>query len=297
MKPDLAFTPDLEKGGFVKIGKINTHYHLAGKGAPVVFIHGSGPGVSAWANWRLALPELQKDFLVAALDVVGFGYTERPANFTYTTQDWTDHVINFIEALNVGPVNLVGNSMGGGVALQIAKRRPDLIRKMVLMGTVGCEFEITPGLSKVWGYKPGQATMQELLKLFLYNQSQATPELAELRYKASIQPGFQESWEAMFYEKPQPAAPWPHSASQPAKAPLQWRVDELALTDEQIAAIEIPSLVIHGREDRIIPVSNGLKVFNLLKNAELHIFGKCGHWTQIEHKDSFNRLVSDFFKE
>lgn len=285
MKPNLMLTPKLEEGAYVKLNGINTHYHLAGEGEPVVFIHGSGPGVSAWANWRLALPVLQERYLVAAPDVVGFGYTERPENFEYSTDDWVNHSISFIEALGVGPVNLVGNSMGGGVALLIAHRRPDLVKKMVLMGTTGCHFEITEGLAEVWSYKPGKEAMFKLLKLFLYNQAAATEDLAELRYKASIQPGFQDSWEKMFYSKAQGQA-----------HPLQWRVDALALEDNQIAAIKKPTLVIHGREDQIIPVGNALKVFQLLEEAQLHIFGQCGHWTQIEHSATFNRLVGDFFQ-
>lgn len=81
----LAPTPNLEAGDYTAIGGIRTHYHLAGpeQATPIVFIHGSGPGVSAWANWRLALPALQERFQVAALDVVGFGYTERPVGFNY----------------------------------------------------------------------------------------------------------------------------------------------------------------------------------------------------------------------
>jgi pimeloyl-ACP methyl ester carboxylesterase len=284
-RPVLPATPNLTEGAYAEIGGIKTHYHLSGEGPVIVFIHGSGPGVSAWANWRLAMPVLKEHFTVAGLDVVGFGYSNRPDGFDYSTQAWTDHTIKFIEALGVGPVHLVGNSMGGGVALRIASQRPELVNKMVLMGTTGCAFEITPGLAKVWGYRPSPANMYDILKLFLYDQSQATSDLAELRYKASIQPGFQESWEAMFYEK-----------AQPGKAPLQWRVDDLALEDSQIAAINKPALIIHGREDQIIPVNNALHVFNLIQDAQLHIFGKCGHWSQIEHAGEFNQLLTNFFQ-
>jgi pimeloyl-ACP methyl ester carboxylesterase len=284
MKIALSVTPDLTNGSFTEIMGLKTHYHLAGEGPVIVFIHGSGPGVSAWANWRLALPVLQEHYTVAAFDVVGFGYTERKDGFRYTTDDWINHSIAFIEALGVGPVNIVGNSMGGGVALQLAYRRPDLVNKMVLMGSIGCHFTITEGLSQVWQYKPSPDNMLELLKLFLYDQKQATADLADLRYKASIQPGFQESWELMFPLR-----------SEPGLDPLQWKVDELALEDQQIAAIIKPALVIHGREDQIIPVSNGLKIFNLLPDAQLHLFGRCGHWTQIEHAAAFNELVGDFF--
>ncbi|MBN9386583.1 MAG: alpha/beta fold hydrolase [Chloroflexi bacterium] len=286
MKPDLPYTPDLEKGAFAKINGINTHYHLAGQGPAIVFIHGSGPGVSAWANWRLALPVLQANYTVAALDVVGFGYTERPDNFEFSTKDWADHVISFIEALGVGPVHIVGNSMGGGVALHVAYRRPELVNKIALMGTTGCNFTITDGLATVWAYKPSKENSLQLLNFFVYNKAMATPDLAELRYRASIQPGFQESWEKMFY---------PNAKGD--ENPLQWRVDQLALEDEQIASIQAPALVIHGQNDEIIPVANAHKVFELLPTSQLHIFNKCGHWTQIEHAASFNRLLGAFFQD
>lgn len=107
---------------YLNINGISTHYHEAGQGEPVLLIHGSGPGVSAWANWRLIIPRLSNHFHVFAPDIVGFGYTDRPENIEYGVEIWTEHLINFIEKIGKGKVHIIGNSLGGALALHIAKK-------------------------------------------------------------------------------------------------------------------------------------------------------------------------------
>ena len=104
-------------------------------------------------------------------------------------------------------------------------------------------------------------------------------ELAELRYKASIQPGFQEAFASMFPE------------------PRQNGVDALASREEDIRALPHETLVIHGREDRVLPLSNSLTLADWIQRAQLHVFGRCGHWTQIEHAARFTQLVGNFLAE
>jgi pimeloyl-ACP methyl ester carboxylesterase len=263
---------------YLNVNGISTHYHERGKGEPVLLIHGSGPGVTAWANWRLILPKLSENFHVFAPDIVGFGYTDRPENIEFGVETWTEHLISFIEEIGKGPVHIIGNSLGGALALHIARKRPELVGKMVLMGAAGVSFPITNGLDKVWGYEPSVENMKELLEIFAYNQDFATDELAELRYQASIQPGLQEAFSKMFAE------------------PRQEKLDQLALPEEQIKQINHPVLMIHGREDIVVPYKEtSLKFFELLPNSELHLFSKCGHWTQIEKKDEFAQLCEEFF--
>lgn len=262
----------------VNVNGISTHYHEMGEGAPVLLIHGSGPGVSAWANWRLVIPKLAKNFHVFAPDIVGFGYTERPENISYNIELWTQHLIGFIEKISEDRVHIIGNSLGGALALHIVHKRPDLVNKMVLMGSVGVAFQLTYGLDKVWGYEPSIENMKKILEIFVYNKEIATDELAELRYKASIETGFQEAFSKMFPE------------------PRQTHIDKLALTDEQIKSITNPVLLIHGKEDIVIPYKEtSLKLLELIPNSELHVFSKCGHWTQIEKTDEFCQLCENFF--
>ena len=191
-----------EIGLSVDVGGIATNYHRAGDGPPVVLIHGSGPGVSAWANWRLNLDALAEQNTVYAPDVVGFGFTDRPAGFGYGMDAWRAHLVGFADALGLDRFSLVGNSFGGALALSVATTVPDRVDRLVLMGAVGVGFEITEGLDRVWGYQPSLAAMRDLLDIFAFDRTLVTDELAQLRYQASIRPGFQESFAAMFPRAP-----------------------------------------------------------------------------------------------
>lgn len=263
----------------INAGGIQTNYHDVGTGSPVLLIHGSGPGVSAWANWRLTIPTLAEKNRVIAPDMVGFGFTDRPESIKYSMNIWVKHAVDLLDALKIDKVSVVGNSFGGALALGLAIYHPERIDKLVLMGSVGVKFDITDGLDKVWGYEPSIQNMKELLDIFAHNRELVTDELAELRYHASIRPGFQESFSSMF------------------PAPRQQWVDAMSFTDAQIAALDNETLIIHGREDAVIPFDNALKLFDLIEGSQLHGFGQCGHWTQIEHAETFNRIVSDFLAE
>lgn len=263
----------------VQTGNFKTNYHDYGTGDPVLLIHGSGPGVSSWANWSKVMPRLSARRRVLALDMLGFGYTERPDGISFSMDIWTKQVVDFLDAMRLDKVDVVGNSFGGALALSLAINYPDRARKIVLMGSMGVTFPITEGLDTVWGYQPTPDNMFELLNLFVFNKALATKELAQLRYDASIQPGFQESFSAMFPE------------------PRQKSVDALAKNQDRISGIDKPVLIIHGRDDKVIPVEASYKIFSLIDDAQLHIFGKCGHWTQIEHTDKFVALVDNFLEE
>jgi 2-hydroxymuconate-semialdehyde hydrolase len=267
--PEIANTIDA--------GGVATNYHDRGQGRPVMLIHGSGPGVTAWANWRLCLPVLAEQYRVIAPDMVGFGYTERPAGITYKLDMWVRHTVDFLDALGLEQVDLVGNSFGGALSLALTIRHPARVRRLVLMGSAGVPFALTPGLDAAWGYQPSVENMRKLLDLFAYDRTLVTDELAQLRYEASIRPGFQEAFSAMF------------------PAPRQRWIEMLASPDDDIRAIEHQTLIIHGREDQILPLSSSLRLFELIDRAEMHVFGRCGHWTQIEHNQRFNLLVADFF--
>lgn len=258
---------------------IRTNYHDVGTGFPVLLIHGSGPGVSGWANWRMTIPVLSQASRVIVPDMAGFGFTDRPAGVKYGLDTWVSQAIGLLDALGIEKTDLVGNSFGGALALALAIRYPDRVRKLVLMGSVGVPFPITPGLELAWGYEPSIANMRKLLDVFAYDRNLVTDELAELRYKASIQPGFQEAFSSMF------------------PAPRQQGVDSLTSREEDIRALAHDTLVIHGRDDQIIPLSNSITLANLISRSQLHVFGRCGHWTQIEHAARFNTLVANFLAE
>lgn len=183
-----------EIGKSVEANGIRTNYLEAGAGEDVVLIHGSGPGVTAYANWRVVIPELAKDYHVVAPDMVGFGFSDRPDGVKYELQTWADQTLGLMDALGIERTHLVGNSFGGAIALRLATQHPGRVDKMVLMGSMGVDFKITPGLEAVWGYTPSFENMRAVLDVFAYSRELVNDELAEVRFRASTQPGFQESF-------------------------------------------------------------------------------------------------------
>ena len=263
----------------IEAGGVETNYHDVGRGPPVLFIHGSGPGVSAWANWRLTIPALSGSYRIVAPDMVGFGFSDRPEGVAYRKETWVAQAIGLLDALGIEKAHVVGNSFGGANALAMAIRHPDRVGRLVLMGSVGVPFPITPGLDAVWGYEPSFAAMRQLLDIFAHDRGLVNDELAELRYRASIRPGFQESFAAMF------------------PAPRQRWVDALASTEADIRALAHETLIVHGRDDQVIPLANSLTLLDWIERSQLHVFGRCGHWVQIEHATRFARLLDGFFGE
>lgn len=269
-------TENPEIGRTVSAGGIDTNFHDSGKGDPVLLIHGSGPGVTAWANWRAVIPSLSEEFRIIAPDMVGFGYTTRPDDAVYTFDIWIQHALDILDALGIDRTHIVGNSFGGALALALAIRSPARIDRLVLMGSAGLEFALTPGLEAVWGYRPSIENMHRLVDLFTFDKKYLTDDLVKMRYEASIRPGYQDAYARMF------------------PTPRQNGIRSLSSPEHDIAALTNRTLIVHGRDDRIIPLESSYRLHQLIPCSELHVFGRCGHWTQIEHNARFCRLVTDF---
>ena len=257
-----------------------TNYHDVGSGPAMLMLHGSGAGVSGWANWRGIMPQLSEHFRVIVPDMVGFGYTETPDDLEFRIFDtWISQMMSLLDQLGIEKTHLVGNSFGGGLSLHLAIRYPDRFDRIVLMGAGGVPMPLNDNLAELWQYKPSVENMKRVMDIMAYNRDLVTDELAELRYQATIRPGAQEACERVFPE------------------PLPRHLDAQIVSDEQLASLPNETLIIHGRDDRVVPFANSMHMFNTIPNAQLHAFGKCGHWTQIEHADRFRELVVDFFGE
>jgi 2-hydroxymuconate-semialdehyde hydrolase len=246
-------------------------------GRPVLLLHGSGPGVTATANWRPVIPALRAGRRVIAPDQLGFGGTATGAARTYGRAAWTEHALALLDTLHAGPVDIIGNSMGGAIALSMAAARPAAVRRIVLMGSMGVAMALPPGLNAVWGYQPGVEQMREVIGLFAHNRDLITDELIELRYQASLNPPVRDSWAAMF---PEPRQRW---------------VDDLALAGAELAGIAAPVLLVHGRDDRVVPWrDSSAQLVDLLPDSRLHVLSGCGHWTMIEKTAEFLAVVQPF---
>jgi pimeloyl-ACP methyl ester carboxylesterase len=276
----MTTTAKPEIGASVVANGIETNYLEAGSGDDtVLLIHGSGPGVTSYANWRLVMPALGTKFRVIAPDMVGFGFSERPQNVEYNVQTWADQTVGLMDALEIEKTSLVGNSFGGAIALRIATQHPDRIDKLVLMGSMGVPFPITEGLERVWGYEASFENMRKVLDVFAYSRELVNDELAQVRYEGSIQPGFQEAFSSMF------------------PAPRQRWVEAMCTPDEDIRRLPHRTLILHGREDQVIPLQTSLRLEELIDNADLSVYSHCGHWSMIERNDDFNRSLLEFLSK
>lgn len=266
-----------EIGKKVLVSGYGVNYQEEGQGETIILIHGSGPGVTGYANWRFLIPILAKKFHVLAPDIVGFGYTEHPEGFVYNLENWIDFTLGFMDAVGVEKAHFVGNSFGGALSLAIAAKHPDRVAKLVMMGAAGIRYEVTEGLRKVWGYEPSFEAMRDLMDTFTHPDFKVSDEIVESRYQASIRPGYQEAYSQLFPE------------------PMQPKLDALCLPEEELAQVQHKTLVIHGREDVIVPYQCSIRFHELLPNSQLHMYGYCGHWTMFEKAAEFATLVENFF--
>jgi pimeloyl-ACP methyl ester carboxylesterase len=145
------------------------------------------------------------------------------------------------------------------------------------MGSMGVPFPITEGLDAVWGYDGTLEGMRKVMGYFAYDKSLTTDELAQVRYEGATQPGFQEAFSSMF------------------PAPRQRWVEAMTVPEQDIRALPHRTLILHGREDQVIPLQNSYDLLQLIDNADLGVFSHCGHWSMIERTADFNRMVRDFF--
>ena len=197
----------------------------------------------------------------------------------FTRQAWLDQIVALLDGLGLDRVSVIGNSFGGSMALALAIACPQRVDRMVLMGSVGVPFELTAGLDAVWGYEPSIEAMRAIMKVFAHDQSLIGEELVRLRFEASTRPGIQEAFASMF------------------PAPRQRWVDAMAHDEADIRALPHSTLLIHGRDDQVIPLATSLTLLDWIVDSQLHVFGRCGHWTQIEHAARFNALIAGFLPE
>src|SRR6266581_2366076 len=268
---------------------MHLHYDEAGshKGTPVVMLHGGGPGASGMSNFKNNLPAFAEHFRTLVVDQPGYGKSDKPPvtgnYFTFAATALKD----LLDELGIDRAHLVGNSLGGGTAVRFALENPERAGRLVLMGPGGLSLNVfapdpTEGVKRLMEFAappgPSPEKLAAFLRTLVHDQRLITDELVAERYAAASDPeaiAAMASMGASFYD--------------PARAEegLLWR---------EAHRLRQPVLLVWGREDRVNPLDGALVALKLIRKAQLHVFGGCGHWVQLEKFDEFNRLVIGFLE-
>lgn len=269
---------------FVKTADWNIHFHEAGpRDAPaVVLLHGSGPGATGWSNFKTNIEPLSAHFRVIAADMPGWGESDP---VTKEERDHAKAAVQLLDALGIGKAAFVGNSMGGITTLRLATEYPERVSHVITMGPgSGPQPKLfSPGGGPSEGMKvllaayrdPSPASMKQLTQVMTFDNARfATDELAAERAAGAAR-------------HPEHLANYLDGFAR-GGAISQW------FSHDALDSTDIPTLLVHGRDDRVVHFENSLTLLARLRNSRLVLLNQCGHWAQVEHADEFNRLVTDF---
>jgi 2-hydroxy-6-oxonona-2,4-dienedioate hydrolase len=272
---------------FVQAAKWRVRYHEAGDGHPVILLHGSGPGATGWSNFGPNIEVLSKKYRVIAIDFPGWGLSDAfdpdsGARFTVNTEV----VIGLMDALKIERAAVVGNSMGGIGSQMLTAYHPDRVTHCVTMGAPA------PGGPHVF-YQPLGLT--EGLKILFETYRVPTEENVRRLVEIMVfDSGF--VTDALIKQRAANANANNDHLKNFLKGLATMHIDAVG-RDDLVHALEastVPALIIHGRDDRVVPVEHSLRTAALMPKATLVVFNRCGHWAQLEHADTFNGLVDGF---
>lgn len=266
------------KTAFLELLGHKTRYLAAGSGPPVVLVHGSGAGVSAEVNWDSTIRALATDHAVYAIELFGFGGSDKDPNLDYGISLWSAQLTAFVQRLGLGEPVIIGNSLGGWVTLDALVAEPGLAAGVVLMGTGGTRLSDTKLIRAHLTYVPSREGMREVLRDFVYDPSLISDDMVETRFRNSSSESAATAYEL--------------TTAARARDRVHRPVDL-----ENIGQLDLPALIVHGANDQIIPSSSSLAIAAAMTRADLYVFGRCGHWAQIERASLFNVIVSAFLAE
>ena len=262
---------------FVKLPSGRVHYNVAGEGHPVILLHGSGPGATGWGNFGPNIDHLAERFTCYAVDMPGWGASDtvRPEH-----RNHVQTALELMDELSLETAAFVGNSMGGATTIRFGVEHPERQSHLITMGAgtggvklFGAGDGPTEGVRVLLkGYRePSMETMLELVDVMSYDSGDQREERARARLEGVLRwPDHAKN----FLAGPRPARDFP--------------------SEEKLAGIPVPALLIHGRDDRVVHYENSLKLAALIPDSRLYLINRCGHWAQVEHAEEFNRVVTDF---
>jgi 2-hydroxy-6-oxonona-2,4-dienedioate hydrolase/4,5:9,10-diseco-3-hydroxy-5,9,17-trioxoandrosta-1(10),2-diene-4-oate hydrolase len=258
-------------------------YRDMGDGPVVLCLHGGGPGATAWGNFSRNAEDLSANFRVIVPDQPGFGESRLNKDNGYSYKRVSaEAMAEFLTALDIDKAHLIGNSMGGGVALTMAMRYPDQVGRLALMGPwypgFGVRVYSMPSATNLQEYypDPSMEKMQALISAFVHNPNfPGREELAKSRYEATLRPEIREGYLRM------------STGTDPD--------DDARSPFERIAAVTNETLLVWGRDDRFCSLDEAFLYLEALRNSRLLLLRDTGHWAQIEQRENFATHVDAFF--
>ena len=263
------------------------HYHEAGSGPPLVLLHGSGPGVSGWANFGDNLPVFAPHFRCLVLDLPGYGRSAAVPG--HPVMVGADAVRAFLDALGIERAHIVGNSYGAIVGVRVAADTPERVERFVTLGGFGfTPFSPFPaeGILRLVEFveNPSRERLVTWMRSMVFDEKVLTEALIDMRFKTAMDPAVMATSKAMYTR-----------AGIGAIAERMRGPD--ALSDlAHLPKITAPTLITWGRDDRVNPLDGALLPMRVIPNCELHVFPNCGHWAMIERKAEFEQVVLGFLR-
>lgn len=260
------------------VHKVSGGYEIAiaeaGQGFPLIFIHGSGPGASGVSNFKQNIAAfVDAGYRVLLPDLIGYGASSKPVGLDYTLQLFTDTLFEALKAHGVDKATLVGNSLGGGVAIQMALDHPGFVDRLILMAP-GCIEEretyfAMPGIAKMVGdFTSPEFSVEDQRRLvsnLVYDASAITDELVAERYAVA--------------------------RTQPKEVLARMRTPNLA---PRLGELSMPILGFWGHNDEFCPASGAQRFLEACADARFTVFNKVGHWVQVERTPEFNHYSLEF---
>lgn len=253
---------------------LTLHYLDIGSGPVVIWLHGSGPGASGFSNFKGNYPVFaDAGYRNIVLDLPGFGRSDKPADMNYDLSFFVSSLQGFLDKVGIDSCTLLGNSLGGAIALGAALAYPERVEKLVLMAPGGVEeresyFQM-PGILRmveVFAKGPmGVEDMRHVMSLQLFDSSQLDEDLLKERVAVAV--------------------------TQPANLFSTMMVPNMT---ERLGEIQVPILGFWGTNDLFNPPAGALKILNNAPNARFIMLNRCGHWVQVEHEALFNRECITF---
>ena len=265
----------LPVGKYAKLDNgLTLHYLDIGDGPVVVWLHGSGPGASGFSNFKGNYPVFeQAGYRNIVLDLPGFGRSDKPDNVNYDLDFFVSCLSGFLDKAGIDRCTLLGNSLGGAIALGTTLAHPERVEKLILMAPGGVEERETyfqmPGILRmveVFAQGPmGIEEMRKVMSLQLFDPTQLDEDL--LRERAAV------------------------AVTQPGNLFSSMLVPNMT---ERLGEIQVPILGFWGTNDLFNPPAGAFKVLDKAPDARFVMLNRCGHWVQVEHPALFNRECIHF---